>query len=273
MTRILVVEDNPANRELMEYLLKKFGYTVLSAKDGNEGLKAALNELPDLIICDLHMPGLPGLELAKQIKAQSATAAIPLLTVTAFAMVSDRERALAAGFNGFISKPIVPETFVTTIEEFLPDALRSPEMPIPWPDESTVPPSGELARNGATVLVVDDLPANLDLMQYILSAAGYSVFTASNVMDGLATARITIPDVIISDTHMTPHSGFDLIKIARSEAKLRSVPVILTSASGYNSQTALKGSEIGASGFLSHPISSDTLVPLVTACLISVGTM
>src|SRR5438093_2638873 len=124
-TRILIIEDNPANLELMTYLLKSFGHVPLTAQDGEEGLATARREKPELIVCDIQLPGLDGLGVARAIKAEAALRAVPLVAVTAFAMVGDREKVLASGFDGYISKPIDPETFVSHVAAFLRPDQRS----------------------------------------------------------------------------------------------------------------------------------------------------
>ncbi|HVR37446.1 MAG TPA: response regulator [Methylomirabilota bacterium] len=123
--RILIIEDNPASLELMTYLLNAFGHVLFTARDGAEGLAVARREKPDLIVCDIQLPGMDGHEVAREIKAGAGSGAIPLVAVTALAMVGDRDRILAGGFDGYISKPIDPETFVTQVEAFLPNAQRS----------------------------------------------------------------------------------------------------------------------------------------------------
>jgi CheY-like chemotaxis protein len=125
MTRILVIEDNPANMQLMAYLLKAFGYTPLEAIDGETGLLEVQRLVPELVLCDLQLPGIDGYEVLRQIKATPDLAAIPVVAVTAYAMVGDRDRVLAAGFNGYIAKPITPETFIGQMEVFLPPGRRS----------------------------------------------------------------------------------------------------------------------------------------------------
>src|SRR5258708_30717003 len=97
--------------DLMVYLLKAFGYTLDMASNGKQGIEKAVKELPDLIICDLEMPELNGYEVAKQLKNLPDVQGIPLIAVTAYAMVGDRGKILAAGFDGYIAKPISPETF------------------------------------------------------------------------------------------------------------------------------------------------------------------
>jgi CheY-like chemotaxis protein len=123
--RILIVEDHPANLELMSYLLTAFGHTVLTACDGEAGLEAAHREHPDLILCDVQMPKLNGYGVAKLLKQDAQLRTIPLIAVTAFAMVGDRDKMLATGFDGYISKPIVPETFIGEVEIFMHPRLRS----------------------------------------------------------------------------------------------------------------------------------------------------
>src|SRR5262245_44980963 len=114
--RILIIEDNQTNRDLMTFLLQSFGHTPLIARDGAEGLALARREPLDLIICDVQMPVMDGYELARQLKNDPSLRQIPLIAVTALAMVGDRDKVLAAGFNGYIAKPIAPRTFVKEIE-------------------------------------------------------------------------------------------------------------------------------------------------------------
>lgn len=123
--RVLVIEDNPANLELMGYLLRYSGHEVLVATDGKVGLELADREAPDLIICDIQMPHMTGFEVALHLKADDRLRHIPLVAITAFAMVGDRERVLAGGFDGYLAKPIDPEAFVPQIEAFLKPSGRA----------------------------------------------------------------------------------------------------------------------------------------------------
>jgi CheY-like chemotaxis protein len=124
MARILVIEDNAANLELMTYLLKAFGHTTLVARDGQEGVDAAIRSEPDLILCDIAMPRLDGYEVARRLKAAVTVRHIPLIAVTASAMTGDRAKVIATGFDGYISKPITPETFVAEVESYLDREAR-----------------------------------------------------------------------------------------------------------------------------------------------------
>lgn len=117
--KIAIIEDNPDNLHLMMYLLTQFGYTIVSANDGEEGLLLVRREHPDLIICDIQLPKVDGYEIAKTLKKDAALCHIPLIAVTAYAMVGDRAKILAAGYDEYVSKPIDPEHFVRDIERFL----------------------------------------------------------------------------------------------------------------------------------------------------------
>lgn len=104
--KVLIVEDNAANRLLMVDILKVHGYEVLEAKDGQEGIRLARELRPDLILLDMQMPVLDGIEAARILKSDPETRHIKILAVTSFAMKGDRERILAAGVDEYMAKPI-----------------------------------------------------------------------------------------------------------------------------------------------------------------------
>jgi CheY-like chemotaxis protein len=117
---ILLIEDNEQNRYLATYLLEAQGYTVVSAEDGPRGIELALKTRYDLILLDIQLPGMDGYDVAKTLRANAITTEIPIVAVTSYAMVGDREKSLASGCNGYIEKPINPETFVEEIGRFIP---------------------------------------------------------------------------------------------------------------------------------------------------------
>jgi CheY-like chemotaxis protein len=124
MARFLIIEDNPANLELVRYLLEHAGHRVDGAVNGIDGVFAVGATAPDLVICDLQLPRLDGYGVLRELRARPAHAALPIVAVTAFSMPNDRKNVMQAGFDGYLSKPIDPETFVERIESFLPPALR-----------------------------------------------------------------------------------------------------------------------------------------------------
>jgi CheY-like chemotaxis protein len=127
--RILVIEDDEASRMLVTYLLEADGYQVYSASDGREGVRAALEHGPDLILSDLQMPVMDGYEVARLLHADPGWRRAPLVAVTAFSMPGDREKALEVGFQDHISKPIDPERFVRQVEAYLAPASRAVRPP------------------------------------------------------------------------------------------------------------------------------------------------
>jgi CheY-like chemotaxis protein len=116
---ILLIEDNEQNRYLTTFLLEGRGYRVYQAETGPQGLKLAAELGPDLILLDIQLPGMDGHAVARAIKSDPRLAAIPIIAVTSYAMVGDREKCFAAGAEGYIEKPINPDTFVGEVESFL----------------------------------------------------------------------------------------------------------------------------------------------------------
>jgi len=106
MAKILLVEDNEMNRDMLSRRLTRNGFEVLTAVDGQQGVAMAASERPDVILMDMSLPVLDGLEATRQVKADPATRTIPVIALTANAMVEDRERAMAAGCDDFDTKPV-----------------------------------------------------------------------------------------------------------------------------------------------------------------------
>ncbi|HZS47913.1 MAG TPA: response regulator [Blastocatellia bacterium] len=124
--KILLIEDNMQNRYLTTFLLEQCGHEVIAAETGPQGLQMAEKLIPDLILLDIQLPGMDGHAVARALKANSQLKSIPIIAVTSYAMVGDREKCFAAGAEGYIEKPINPESFVAEIERFLsPSAKES----------------------------------------------------------------------------------------------------------------------------------------------------
>ena len=119
MKKVLVVEDNQDNREMVVKVLKHNGYRVIEAVDGEEAVKRAKAENPDLILLDLYIPKMDGYEVTRRLKGDQDLQYIPIIALTAHAMKGDREKALAAGCDGYIAKPINVRELPTQIQHFL----------------------------------------------------------------------------------------------------------------------------------------------------------
>jgi CheY-like chemotaxis protein len=119
MTKILIAEDNATNRELFRELLEARGYTVVEACDGPEALQIIEQTLPDILLLDIGMPVLDGFAVVRAIRENPRLATLPVLAVTAYAMQGDRERILASGFDGYVSKPINATSLTQELEHLL----------------------------------------------------------------------------------------------------------------------------------------------------------
>lgn len=117
---LLIIEDNEQNLYLMRFLLEKNGYAVISAENGREGVEKALLHKPMAILLDIQLPEMDGYAVAAELKTHAELDGMPIIAVTSYAMMGDREAILAAGATGYIEKPINPETFVAEIVHYLP---------------------------------------------------------------------------------------------------------------------------------------------------------
>lgn len=264
-TRVLVIEDNPANMELMAYLLEAFGHTALRSTDGEQGVEMARREVPDLIICDVHLPKMDGYGVVKVLKANPALAAIPVVAVTALAMVGDREKVMLAGFDAYIGKPIDPETFVAQVEKLIAEDKRSPGLAQAEAAATvaTAPPT----QQRASVLVVDDSEVNSELIHSTLTPFGYQVSIAHTVTQALALARSTPFDMILSDLHMPEHDGFSFLASVKADPALAHLPFMFLSSSFGSSDDFRRGAELGATVCVRRPLEPQALLVHIEKCL------
>lgn|SRR3989442_10105949 len=261
MARVLVIEDNPASLDLMTYLLKAFGHTPLSARDGLAGIEVARRERPDLVLCDIQLPGADGHEVCRQLKKDPELKNVPLVAVTAYAMVGDREKLLGEGFNGYLSKPINPQTFIDQVAPYL--AARAP---VP-PDEITVTHSGRSPKNHqTTILVVDNSPVNIDLSRSILEPFGYRVVAAKSVDEAMKRLEEEKPDLILSDLHMPRKDGFDFIQEVKNDSELRKIPFVFISSTVWGERERTLGLSLGADQFIIRPIEPRALIAEIESC-------
>jgi len=117
--KILIIEDNEQNLYLATFILEKYGYEVFAARDGQEGVDMAASVRPDLILLDIQLPVMDGYAVARQLRTNAGLSQIPIVAVTSYAMAGDREKTIEAGCNGYIEKPINPDTFLQQVEQHL----------------------------------------------------------------------------------------------------------------------------------------------------------
>lgn len=126
MKRVLIVEDNKNNMRLIVKLLENEGcYETIKAETGEEGVMLAIKEKPDLILMDIKLPGIDGIETIKQIRASGTDGRILIIALTSYAMAGDREKLMQTGFNGYIEKPLDPYTIIKEIEKICREQTKS----------------------------------------------------------------------------------------------------------------------------------------------------
>ncbi|MBI4776939.1 MAG: response regulator [Deltaproteobacteria bacterium] len=123
MKKVLIIEDNENNRYMIRFLLEKFGIDTIEASTGEEGVAAAACQEPDLIIVDIQLPDINGLEVTRRIRGSKTGNDIPIIALTSYAMSGDRKQALGAGCSGYMEKPIVPEEFIARIRAYLSNSM------------------------------------------------------------------------------------------------------------------------------------------------------
>jgi two-component system cell cycle response regulator len=247
----------------MSYLLRASGHTIIAARDGEKGLALACSERPDLILCDIQLPGIGGMEIARRFRGDPANGAVPVLAVTALAMVGDRETIMAAGFDGYFTKPITPDTFIQQVEAFLRPALRGRSAVATF---ATTAPSAPV-QGGRTILVIDDKEDNRELASSLLGGSGYKVTTAGAMLQALQLAREAAPDLILCDVCMAGGSGFDFLREIKADARLKSVPFVFLTSTMTSESERRKGLALGATQYLFRPIEPEDLLREIAAAL------
>ncbi len=121
--KVLIIEDNEQNMYMLSFLLEKNNYEVLQAFNGLEGIKAAIEKSPDVILLDIQLPEMDGYQIALELRKRNDLNNIPIVAVTSHAMVGDREKAIASGATGYIEKPIDPDNFIKRMESYFSEEL------------------------------------------------------------------------------------------------------------------------------------------------------
>jgi len=262
MARVLVIEDNEVNLELMAYLLRSCGHEVVVARDGIEGLTQLGAQRPALVLCDIEMPRMDGMGFARAVRADPGLATLPLLAVTSNAMVGDRARILAAGFDDYVSKPIDPPAFLEWLQQHLHEEAFVPPL-----EQPTSAPMPLVSPTGPLILVLDDMAENLALKRSCLEPLGYRVRTAERADDALRMALAEIPALIISDVGMPEGDGFDFIARVRQQPSLREVAFIFISSTHRSPALRDKALAMGARRYLHRPLPIEMLVDEIRRAL------
>jgi two-component system cell cycle response regulator len=251
----------------MVYLLTAFGHEVLEAHDGSEGIGRARGEKPDLILLDIHMPQMDGYETVHRLAKMPECSGIPIVAVTALAMVGDREKIMSSGFNGYIAKPIDPESFAAQVQSYL-GAAPLPRQLVPAPSrKEDAPVRAAVNKKLAVVLFVDNMQTNIDLVRSVLEPSGYEVCAALSAREGIDLAQRTKPDLIVSDVHMPQQDGYEFLAMVQSVPGLSGIPFVFLSSSVWSMREQQQALIRGADKFIPRPIEPGVLLSELEECL------
>jgi two-component system cell cycle response regulator len=263
--RILVVDDIPANVRLLEAKLMAEYFEVLTASDGPSALEVAHAQAPDLILLDVMMPGMDGLEVAERLKADPKTRHIPIVMITALTDTADRVRGLEAGADDFLSKPVNDIALFARVRSLarlkvMMDELRmrdaiTGEMDI----AGEAPQDAEVDASKGQILMAesDDLLAG-KLCEY-LTAAGHRVERVSSGAEALERGHQPGLDLVIVNLDLAGEDGLRLCSQFRSQDGTRHVPILLVLDESELAQLA-KGLELGVTDYLIRPIDHNELL-------------
>ena len=184
---VLIVEDNELNMKLFNDLVETRGHRIVQTRSGIEAVDLARKHRPDLILMDIQLPEVSGLEVTQWLKDDDELRAIPVIAITAFAMKGDEDKIRQGGCEAYLSKPISVAKFFETIDRFLAD---------------------EVATMTARVLVVDDVLPNVRLLEARLNAEYFEVLTATNGREAIAICERGGCDIVLLDVMMPGMDGF-----------------------------------------------------------------
>jgi two-component system, cell cycle response regulator len=252
---ILVVEDNALNLKLVRSLLSLGGYQVLEAEDAESGIQMAAIHQPDLILMDIQLPGIDGLEATRVIRGTQETRKIPVVALTSYAMPGDEIKAQEAGCSGYITKPINTRTFMESVRGYL-NQVPSPEA---RPEKNRF----SLKRR---ILIVDDDPLNVKLMASKLPEDQFETVTAFSGQEALRVTLNDPPDLILLDIMMPEMNGYEVSHWLKTNPATQDIPIILVTALD-GADDKIKGFEAGADEFLNKPVNTIELLARINSLL------
>ena len=226
MPKILLVEDNEMNRDMLSRRLQRRGYSVVIAQDGEQGLSLASSESPDLILMDISLPVMDGWQVTRLLKSNVNTCHIPVIALTAHAMVSDRQKAFETGCDDYDTKPVEISRLSEKIENLLVEAR---------------------------LLIVDDNEMNRDMLARRLARKGYDIRVTESARDLLERVKQDAIDLLLLDIEMPEISGLDALKTLRERYSSIELPIIMVTAKD-QSDDVVRALDLGANDYVTKPI-------------------
>jgi len=252
---VLVIEDNELNLKLVKTLLHRGSFRVLEAPNAEIGLDLARHDRPDLILMDIQLPGMDGLTATRILKKDPHLKRIPIAAMTSYAMEGDLQKAKEAGCDGYITKPIDTRTFLDTARRFLQE------------DHPPSLPKIEVQPNKKKILIVDDKPLNVKLLQAHLLQDKYEVLHAYSGPEAMEKTAQESPDLILLDIMMPEMDGYEVTRKLKADPQFQDIPVILVTALG-GLDDKLKGLEAGADEFLNKPVQKIELLARIRSLIL-----
>jgi len=233
MAKILVIEDNPVDAKMIMTNLKAEGYQVIGANNGKDGIKLAKKKKPDLIIMDMILPGMHGLEASIKLKENPETKEIPIIAVTVMDSSDFIRECYKEGISAFIKKPYDFKELFNTIEKNIGNQ--------------------KMAKK---ILIIDDDPTLTTMITMSLARHGYQVIFASDGKNGVNQARIARPDLILLDNAMPGEAGVTVFEELKKSDITMSIPVILMTDQLSQAEIKKGENQSGAEDYITKPFAS-----------------
>ncbi|RQP23542.1 response regulator [Piscinibacter terrae] len=208
--RVLVVDDNLINRKLACSLLTMEGYVVQSCEDAEEVLRVLPLGAPDIILMDIGLPGMDGLALTRLLKADPRYAELPIIAMTAFTMKGDERKALDAGCNGYIAKPIDTRQLASQVQAYLDEAERR--------------------KAQLKVMIVEDHRIDMKLAGERVRLSGHLVLSNTTAEQALESLSRQHPDVVLLDLNLPGMDGLSFVKLVKQDPATAMLPVVAVTA-------------------------------------------
>jgi putative two-component system response regulator len=254
--KVLVIEDNTMNMELVSILLEQVGSSTIQATTAESGITMAKIEHPSLILMDVSLPGMDGLEAVRILKQDASTQHIPIIVMTAHAMRGDETKARRAGCDGYLTKPFNTREFLQLIGDYI-----KPQ------EQENKTFSTQKTKN---ILIVDDEVINRELLEDLLESFGHRSESVTNGIEALArlyeTDSLELPDLILLDVMMPGMNGFEVARIIRNNEITADLPIVMVTALS-SREDRLRAVEAGANDFIAKPIDVTELRVRITSLL------
>jgi PAS domain S-box-containing protein len=248
---ILVVEDNPITRKMLRITLETEGYSVIDVEDAAGALAAAKGAMPALVVQDLVLPDMNGLELLRQLRALPGGAELPIIALSGFVSQLEEARTADQGFTAMLIKPVGPSALLEAIRPYFPRAIPAKRAPLA----------------SRKLLLVDDDPVQLKVVRLHLEYLGFDVTAAGSTAEALRYARAHPPDIVLSDVLMPDLDGFQLCFELKQDPELAAVPVVLLSAWYETEADRDFARRVGANALVRRTPAVDDWMPAVYAAL------